>query len=237
LIIITLPIYKDNVYLARACTALEELAPAICTEFKLLIAEDGSDSSEIVTELRQKFSNIIYVRHEDRLGRGRALREAWRKMEADVYVYLDVDLATDLRRFGAFEKLIIMQKQFDLVTGSRYIKGSITTRPRLRRWASVAYNALVRGMFGTGVHDHQCGFKSFSRKLVDMLASEATSDSWFWDTEAIILAKKFDFKIAEIPVYWTEQKGAKTPLRRLVNDVWLHGSGLVRLFWRISRDM
>ena len=141
--------------------------------FTLLIAEDGSDSSQIVAELKQKYPNIVHFQHDQRLGRGKALREAWKAVKGDVYIYVDVDSATDLWKFDAYRNLILMQKDFDLVTGSRYIEGSITNRPLLRRLTSQTYNGLVRLLFQTGVHDHQCGFKSFSSRLVERLSVEA----------------------------------------------------------------
>jgi len=212
---------------------LEEVTRSITTNFILLIAEDGSNSSEMVGRLMQRFQNIVYIQHDQRLGRGKALREAWTNVEGDVYAYLDVDLATDLLKFEAYRQLIDQQNKYDLVTGSRYLRGSETNRPRLRRRSSVIYNSLIRLAFRTGVRDHQCGFKSFSRRLVRTLSVEAKSDSWFWDTEVIVIAKRLGFKILEIPVHWTERKGKRTPLARLARDVWLHGSGMCALIWRV----
>lgn len=225
--------YRDTAFLGKTCEALEQITPLIVKDFTILIAEDGSNSSEIVDGLARKYPNIVYFQNDQRLGRGKALREAWSKVQGDIYVYVDVDLATDLTELDAYKNLIEQQRDFDLVTGSRYIPASATSRPWLRKTASSAYNWWVRTLFKTGVHDHQCGFKSFSRNLVDLLSKEAKSDSWFWDTEVIVLARKFRFKIKEIPVHWTEKKGARTPLRRLMQDVWLHGTGLIRLLYRV----
>ncbi len=232
-VVVTLPVYEDSQFLEKATEVLEEATSPMANDFTLLIAEDGSNSSEIVDQLKKKYQNIIYFQSDRRLGRGKALREAWKKVQGDVYVYLDVDLATDLTELDAYKNLVEGQREFDLVTGSRYMPSSTTTRPRLRRAASIAYNSFVRILFQTGVHDHQCGFKSFSRKLVEILSREARSDSWFWDTEVIVLARKAGFKIKEIPVHWTERKGSKTPMKRLVKDVWLHGTGLLGLLYRV----
>lgn len=232
-LIVTIPVYKDTQFLEQTSEVLEEVTPAVAGDFTLLIAQDGSSSSDMVERLRKKYQNIVYIQNDRRLGRGKALREAWKKVRGDVYVYLDVDLATDLMKLNAYKNLIEQQRGFDLVTGSRYIPSSRTTRPWLRRTASILYNWSVRVLFRTEVHDHQCGFKSFSRKLVERLAVEAKSDSWFWDTEVIVLARIFGFRVKEIPIYWTERKGSRTPVRRLVKDVWLHGTGLLRLVYRV----
>lgn len=232
-LVITFPVFKDTQYLNKAVETLEEATPPLASNFVILIPEDGSDSSLIVNELKSKYQNITHIQHDQRLGRGKALREAWSKIEGDAYVYIDVDLATDLNRFNAYRNLLQNQEKFDLVTGSRYVRGSVTNRPWLRMFSSLAYNWFVRVLFGTGVHDHQCGFKSFSKKLVQVLFVEAKSDSWFWDTEVIVLAKKLGFAILEIPIQWTEIRAQKTPIRRLTKDLWIHGSGLVKLFWRV----
>jgi len=232
-VVVTLPVYKDTKFLGSTSVMLEEATRGIEQNFTLLIAEDGSNSSATVDELKWKYSNIIYIQHDERLGRGKALREAWKTVQGNMYVYVDVDLATDLAKNDAYRNLIQLRNQFDLVTGSRYMPGSTTNRPRLRRGASVAYNWLVRFLFQTGIHDHQCGFKSFSRRLVDLLAVEARSDSWFWDTEVIVIAKRMGFRVKEVPIDWQEKKGQRTPLKRLLRDVWLHGTGLLTLLYRV----
>jgi glycosyltransferase involved in cell wall biosynthesis len=232
-LVVTLPVYRDTAFLEQTADTIEKLTPSISNDFTLLIAEDGSNSSEIVTGLQSKYENVVYIQNEKRLGRGKALREAWRKVHGEVYAYIDVDLATDLVKLDAYKNLIEQQRNFDLVTGSRYTPDSVTSRPWLRRTASAAYNWWVRLVFRTGVHDHQCGFKSFSRELVERLSVEAKSDSWFWDTEVIVLAKRLGFRVKEIPVYWTEKKGTRTPISRLLKDVWLHGVGFLELFFRI----
>jgi glycosyltransferase AglD len=232
-LVVTLPVYKDTKFLGATTIMLEEATEAIDPNFTLLIAEDGSNSSPTVDELKWRYHNIAYLQNDLRLGRGKALREAWTKVQGEMYVYVDVDLATDLEKLNAYRNLIELGKRFDLVTGSRYIQGSITNRPWLRKTASIAYNGVVRVFFHTGIHDHQCGFKSFSRRLVERLNVEAKSDSWFWDTEVIVLARKMGFTIKEIPIVWMEKKGSRTPMKRLLRDMWLHGSGLLVLFCRV----
>jgi glycosyltransferase involved in cell wall biosynthesis len=232
-LVVTLPVYKDTAFLEQTADTLERITPSISSDFTLLIAEDGSNSSEIVTGLQNRYRNIVYIQNDSRLGRGKALREAWKKVRGTIYAYVDVDLATDLVKLNAYRNLIEQQGHFDLVTGSRYTQGSVTSRPWLRGTASRAYNWGVRLVFQTGVHDHQCGFKSFSRELVERLSVEAKSNSWFWDTEVIVLAKRLGFRVKEIPVYWKEKKGTRTPITRLLRDIWLHGTGLLELFFRV----
>ena len=126
-VIVTVPVYKDTAFLRRAVEAVEETTPQIAPGFALLILEDGSNSSQLVSELKSAYGNLVYIQHDERLGRGKALREGWEDIDGDVYLYIDVDLATDLTKLNAYRDLIMSHPKFDLVTGSRYVPGSERT--------------------------------------------------------------------------------------------------------------
>jgi len=87
-------------------------------------------------------------------------------------------------------------------------------------------------IYKDNVFDHQIGFKAFSKRLIKDELNNCKSDDWFWDTEAIVLARRGGFKLVEFPVLWKEKKGSRTPLLRLLKDVWIHGKGLVELLFR-----
>jgi hypothetical protein len=102
----------------------------------------------------------------------------------------------------------------------------------LRRVSSLIYNRIIRLLFSENTRDHQCGFKAFSKNFVDYMVQNCRSEGWFWDTESIVLAHKNGFKVIEFPVKWIEMKGERTPIVRLIKDIWIHGTGIVELFYR-----
>ena len=55
-------------------------------------------------------------------GKGLAIRESWKSFDADFYVFMDADLATDLSTLPILVKEL--ENGNDLVIGSRFIKGS-----------------------------------------------------------------------------------------------------------------
>ena len=63
----------------------------------VVIADNGSvdRTPEIAAELSEKYNGLSISRLEER-GRGRALKKAWSESDADVRLYMDVDLSTDL---------------------------------------------------------------------------------------------------------------------------------------------
>jgi len=62
---------------------VEQHTPPIENDFVLVIAEDGSDSSYVLRSLISKYSNIASFQYDRRMGRGWALREAWKNVNAD----------------------------------------------------------------------------------------------------------------------------------------------------------
>jgi glycosyltransferase involved in cell wall biosynthesis len=229
-LVITLPCHNDDKYIEEAVDTVRSSTEQIGDNYIIAIAEDGStdNSAEISQRLASQYDNVVHIHADEKLGRGKALMNTWRKVEGDIYAYLDCDLATDMRAYPPLINYI--KKGYDLSTGSRYLKNSQCERPLLRRLTSIMYNSIIRIIFKDGIYDHQCGFKSFSKRMIKFLLKNYESDSWFWDTEAIVVAYKNGFKIKEFPVTWKEKRRTRTPIKRLFNDLWIHGKGLINLF-------
>ena len=231
-IVVTLPCHNDVAFLEKAVDAVREGLVGHEGDYLIVIAEDGSTdgSAELAGALASSDPSIVHIHDERKLGRGRALMNAWERFDAEIYAYIDCDLATDMRFFP--QLIGYIEEGYDLATGSRYVEGAVTTRPFLRGITSKAYNGIIRLVFSDGILDHQCGFKAFSRGMVEHILKENRDGDWFWDTEAIVLARRGGFKLVEFPVEWEEKKGSRTPLKRLLKDVWVHGKGLVKLLFR-----
>jgi glycosyltransferase involved in cell wall biosynthesis len=204
--------------------------------YTLMIAEDGSTDNtfQVAQGLTVHYPNLKLIHSDSKLGRGRALRNAWCSTFADVYVFMDADLATDIR---FLPRLVdrMQREGLDFVTGSRYSPGSNLRRPILRKMVSLTYNALVRIVFHTSVSDHQCGFKAFSRRAVTSVLPFTRENGWGWDTEMIVYLRSLGWKMAEIPVAWREMKSERTPIKRLINDIYEQGSALIRILVRSRR--
>lgn len=231
-IVATLPCHNDAAFLEKAVDAMKKGLVSHGDDYLIVIAEDGStdDSAELAGILASSDPRIVHIHDEKKLGRGRALMNAWERFDGEIYAYIDCDLATDM---SFFPQLIgYIEEGYDLATGSRYVEGAVTTRPFLRGIASKAYNWIIRVVFNDGILDHQCGFKAFSRGMVEHILKENRDGDWFWDTEAIVLARRGGFRLVEFPVAWKEKKGRRTPLKRLLKDIWVHGKGLMALLFR-----
>jgi len=229
-----LPAYNEENRLENCVsTCLEYLGKGD----EIIIAEDGSSdrTREIGERLAKKFRNVKFIHFDEKLGRGMALKNAFSFANGDRLGYIDVDMATDM---NYLPKLIKYSNKYDLVTGSRYMKASVSNRPVLRDIVSRSYNFLIRFLIGVKVYDSQCGFKSFSRKFVNEIVNNISEKSWAWDTVVIVECVKNNYSFKEFPVRWSEAKDAShsSSLKRISSDILIHGSVILKLFakWRFG---
>ncbi len=226
---VIIPVFNDREALSRAIPATIAALSEFSSSFEVIIAEDGSTdgSADLVTGWAERDPRVRLLHADERQGRGRALTRAISDAREKTAVYYDVDLATDLASLAPLVHAI--EGGAAIATGSRLLGESRTARSGGREIASRGYNFLVRTVLGSRIHDHQCGFKAFSRETVLPLLGEVQATHWFWDTEVLVLAQKKGLPVAEIPVRWTEGKG--TTVRR--QDVFAMGRAVFSLWWRL----
>lgn len=232
----TVPAHNELNNLNKCVKILIKETAKLTEDFKILIAEDGSnDGTDIIAKkLKNADPRVFISQSSEKLGRGLALKRAWSNIEGDIFVFVDADLATNMRYYPKLIKLI--KEGNDLATGSRYKNGAIVNRPILRDLTSKVYNKLIRIIFKDGVYDHQIGFKAFSRRLILKEINKCKSNNWFWDTEIIVKSIHDNYRFVEFPVEWEEKKGNKTPIRRLIIDIIIHGTGIIKLQKDLSKQ-
>lgn len=208
MISIVLPVYNEEKDLRKNVERIIAQLKKLKDKYEIIIAEDGSTDKtyEIGLDLSKKYKKVRVVHSKERLGRGLALKRAFKSAGGDYVGYMDIDLATDL---GYLKNLVRYVREYDVVTGSRYLKESKIKRTRKRIFLSRLYNFLARLLFNSKIHDHQCGFKAFKKSVVLKLNEMSKSDYWFWDTEILILAQRYGYTVKEFPVEWKEGKETK----------------------------
>jgi glycosyltransferase involved in cell wall biosynthesis len=200
---------------------------------RIVIVDNGStDGTDVVgRRLDRQHDEVQYV-HLAKRGRGRALRQAWTSSDADIVCYTDVDLSTELE---ALPKVIdaIRFEGYHVATGSRLMPGSRTTRSLKREVISRAYNLFVKAVLWTSFSDAQCGFKAISRTAVNDLVPAVKDQSWFFDTELLVLAEKWGYGVKDIPVRWAEDDDSRV---KILRTAWEDVRGVFRVRWRLWRD-
>lgn len=226
---IVLPIYNEERELEDNIAKLHSFSRKNLSayDWRITIADNAStdQSYKIAQKLSRMKENVGCV-HLKEKGRGRAVKKVWRESKADILIYMDIDLSTDLNNLPPL--IDALREDYDIAIGSRLLpKSRVIGRPIKREILSRVYNMLIKIFFQVHFSDAQCGFKGVSRRVVRELLPIIEDNAWFFDSELLIVGDKLGFKIYEEPVHWVDNPGSTV---RVLSTVSGDLKGLWRLF-------
>lgn len=207
---------------------------AIDYPYEVLIVDDGSkdETVEFIQKQIKDKKNFKLLQSEHG-GKAVTVMTGMLSAQGEVAIFTDMDQATPI---SEIEKLLPSFESFDIVIGSRHgRKGA----PLLRKISAWGFATLRNIVLGLPFKDTQCGFKAFnkkSRKAVftkllgdwkNMRAKGAAVNAGF-DVEALFLAKKLGFNIAEVDVNWHY---VGTERVQLINDSIEAIKDMLRIRW------
>jgi glycosyltransferase involved in cell wall biosynthesis len=203
---IILPMYNEADRIEHCVREVKTALDRFAHSYEITIAEDGSTdgTEEIAARLAVEDKRVIHLHSDQRIGKGAALKRAIHHASGEVIVFVDADLPISLDTLPVLLKLT--KKSQGMTIGSRAIQGAVTKRPIMRSVLSKFYNLFVRALFQDGVYDHQCGYKAFSKTMLVDIIDKVDDNSWFFDTELIVRAKKAGYPIIEMPLTYMETR-------------------------------
>lgn len=224
---IVVPVFNEEKALPGCLhVLLAYLSTQFPFDWTITVADNASTDGTLAAARRvAAVSPRVRVLHLAEKGRGLALRQAWGSSAADVVVYMDVDLSTGL---DALLPLVapLVNGHSDLAIGSRLAAGSRTVRGPQRELISRGYNALIRLSHGARFSDAQCGFKAARTEVIRPLLAKVADNSWFFDTELLLLAEHNGLRVHEVPVDWVEDTDSRV---RIARTAWEDLRGLLRV--------
>ncbi len=146
-------------------------------------------------------------------GKGAAVRAGILAATSDLVAFADSDMATPPDQLPLLTDALL---DHDVALGSRVQPDGTDRRssqPFHRRALGKVFHALA-GAWVTGpVPDSQCGFKGFRREAGQDLFARQRITSIVFDAEIIFLARKRGYRVAVVPVQWTDQRGSRMRVR------------------------
>jgi dolichyl-phosphate beta-glucosyltransferase len=227
---IVLPAYNEA---ARLGPALDELFSYLCSApagvlpetVRVLVVDDGStDGTGALVMARSEFAaagepwekrgcpslGLLTVSHG---GKGSAVRAGMLVAEGDVLVFADADMATPPDQLP---RLIAALEIAEVALGSRIQPDGSDMRasqPPFRRLVGRLFR-LAAQLWVTGpVNDTQCGFKGFRASAARDLFGRLRITSIVFDVDLIYLARRRGYRIAVVPVVWSDRRGSRMHAR------------------------
>lgn len=210
--IIIIPTYNERDNIGKIVNQILELNLHV----SILIVDDNSpdNTGKIADELAKKHKNVSVIHRPQKEGLGAAYIQGFKyaieKGFENIFT-MDADFSHDPRYLKDFLEKIT---DFDLVVGSRYLKGvSVVNWPIKRIILSFCANKYVRFITGMPLSDCTSGFCCFKRKALESInINKITSQGYSFLVEIKYHVFENQFKISEIPIIFVERREGKTKM-------------------------
>ena len=233
---VIIPAYNEERRLPKTLEEIDKYLSKQSYEYEILVVNDGSrdNTRDVARSLIPKIKNLKVTGYEKNQGKGYAVRFGMLEAKGDFRIFTDADNSTSIDQI---EKMWpYFEKGYDIVFGSRDVKGAILDPPQpfFRRFLGEAFGFLTNLIVGTwGIADTQCGFKCFSKKAAEDIFPRCKINRFAFDPEFLIIAKKFGYKMKEIPVYWRNDLESKVKFKWMVNM----GLDLLKIRWNLIKGI
>jgi glycosyltransferase involved in cell wall biosynthesis len=167
-----------------------------------VVVDDGStdDTTEVLSKL--KLNNLQILRHPKNMGKGSALVTGFRFVlqehaEVDAVFTLDGDGQHDPSLISDFKEMF-EQNRPDLIYGNRMLNAS--SMPAGRRSLNRFSNSIMTRICGQQIFDSQCGFRLYSKNLLNEVLNDLHTGTYVFETEILIQACRKGVRIGTVPI-------------------------------------
>jgi dolichyl-phosphate beta-glucosyltransferase len=217
LISIIIPAYNEG---ARIGATLDKILAYLAQrgwgDAEIIVVNDGSydNTVEIVRECAAKNPGVRLLENPGNRGKGYSVRSGMLHAEGETLLFSDADLSSPIEE--ASKLFAAIAAGSDIAIGSRWLQSELQTQkqPLYRQLLGRVFNLLLRIILGLKFKDTQCGFKAFTRRSAQVIFPRQQIERWGFDPELLFLARKFGFRVTEVPVAWAHREGTRiNPLR------------------------
>lgn len=190
--------------------------------FEILVVDDGSRDATpaLVEQFSRTHSHpaclgVTCLSYGGNRGKGYAVRYGMLRAQGDLRLFCDADLATPVQEYETILARM-REREAPIGIGSRPLRESklVVHQPWFREMLGRGFNKVVRALAVPGISDTQCGFKIFTARAAEDVFARCRLDGFAFDCEALYIAWRLGYKIAEVPIRWSHKAGSKINMLR-----------------------
>jgi dolichol-phosphate mannosyltransferase len=207
IISVIVPTLNEANNIEQTSSRLVDLFESNFLNYEIIFVDDQSTDGTIqrIHEFQKLNKNIKLIISQNKNGIGNALTQGTIKAIGEYIIFVDADNSVEN---SFLLKMINLRDKNSLIIGSRYIKMSkIYNVNKIKIILSKILNKLIARIFKINALDISHSLRIFPKKNFQVL-NNLQHPIFFW--EQVVLMKKNNIKIIEIPIIFYERKTDKT---------------------------
>lgn len=202
---IVIPTYNERENIAGIVPQILALGP----EFEVTIVDDNSPdgTGAVADRLAARDARVHVIHRPAKRGLSTAYVTGFAyalQQGADFIFEMDADLSHDPQCLPDF---LALMDTYDVVIGSRYVKGLAVVNWSIRRLAmSLTANLYARWITGLTIRDCTAGFKCFKREVLESIdISRVYANGYAFQVEMNYRAARLGYRLGEMPIIFFER--------------------------------
>ena len=196
-VVVVMPAFNASATLGKT---LRDIPASFADE---IILVDDASTDDTVTVARELGLTVIV--HERNSGYGANQKTCYDealKREADIVIMIHPDYQYDSRLARIFAHLI-SDNICDIVLGSRVRtrKECLESGMPFYKYVSNRFLTLIENIItGQNLSEWHTGYRAYSKKVLETIPYRSNSDDFVFDSQFLLQASYFGFRIGDIPV-------------------------------------
>jgi len=197
-------------------------------DIKILIIDDNSPdgTGKIIDNLKKEFKNLYVIHRKEKAGLGSAYIEGFNYIiknmnEVENVISMDADFSHDSKLIPIFIENI---KDYNLIIGSRYIKGGgFKNCPMYRKLISRCANIYGQLLLGIKIKDISSGYRCYKKDILSRINfNKFENFGYAFLEEMLFYYMRISKKTKEIPIIFVDRTKGKTKLNKkeMFNFFW-----------------
>lgn len=211
---VVIPAYNESESITETIETLIVTLNENNIQHEVFVVNDNSkdNTEEVLKQLKQKFSTLLYETNHGPNGFGNAIRFGLERYSGDCVAVMMADLSDspdDLVKF--YNKML--EGNYDCVFGSRFMKGGkLIDYPFLKKVLNRAANTIIRFVMNIRYNDTTNAFKLYRRHTIDGLRP-ILSPHFNLTIELPLKAIIRGYSYTILPNSWTNRKYGESKLK------------------------
>ena len=193
---------------------VEEALTSFLGTYEIIVVNDGSldHTLDTLNRLAEQNRKLKIVSYPKNVGRGRALREGFKRSKGEIIVSIDADLSYDPHYILDFIETLKKEPDIDFVLASPYMPGGgVQNVPFIRLWISKLGNKILRLAMPNRIYTSTGIFRAYRKKVLDSL--ELESDGKEIHLEILSKALALGYRVKESPAILTSRERGKSKFK------------------------